>query len=512
MTKISPWRFSDKKVRLIWFGDVFQEKHTWKIGVWFDVDGMPMMEKYPVGLLPQLRLAQWFHDGKPLSTQKDGTINSVQIADLSQGHTVDSLAPCRRVGYYLYAKQMMMNNKMWAIPVGSMTYYIPYVELLRVLFATAKDISNAIFRPNGLAYLVDQVSKVGNELRIMFSANVHKNSLEDDFIRQIAWVVSDQKVQTSFESVFSYIYVQNSRSFGTTLEFQIPSLQSLTIHYRGLSKANEVIVFEILGIDGLDDGLLRIDIKHPLLKEKRYVNGIKKGVYTKKDPDEYQIQTDTPEVPKVDTNQPVVKADPTRLGFVNDVVIRKHKIPSQVIKKGTGIAVIGGRGGALVEAGVTESQPGGSLQPVDIQSLEVDSANQKNGLEEFLAMIRYLEIHYKDLKINVSTVDLPGNRRFAYLDNGQRRKCAVVRITRNNRITYVIEPARPDDHSVTTLLLYPNNSDIKEHDDKINCVLKKLVYRQGHWPQVTEFTGSKKLRHSLKQTGEWGDRIYSNIR
>ncbi|CAM4424573.1 hypothetical protein PAAL109150_26635 [Paenibacillus alkaliterrae] len=69
---------------------------------------------------------------------------------------------------------------MWAIPIGGITYYIPYVELIRVLFATAKDISNAIFRPNGLAYLVDQVSKVGNDLRITFSVNVHKNSLEDD--------------------------------------------------------------------------------------------------------------------------------------------------------------------------------------------------------------------------------------------------------------------------------------------------------------------------------------------
>ncbi|SDJ52914.1 Tn7-like element transposition protein TnsE [Paenibacillus naphthalenovorans] len=510
MTRISPWRFNEKKVRLIWYGDVFQEKQTWKIGVWFDVDGVPVMEKYPVGLLPQLRIAQWFHDGKPLSTQKDGTINSVQIADLSQGHTVDSLAPCRRVGYYLYAKQMMMNNKMWAIPEGNITYFIPYVELLRVLFATAKEISNAIFRPNGLAYLVDQTSKVGNELRIMFSANVAKNSLEDDFIRQIAWIVSDQSVQTSFESVFSYIYAQNSRNFGTALEFQIPPLCNLTIHYRGISKANEVIVFEILGIDGLDDGLIRIDIKHPLLKEKRYVNGIKKGVYSKKEPDEYQIQTDTPEVPKVDTNQPVVKADPTRLGFINNVVIRKHKIPSQVIKRGTDIAVIGGRGGALVEAGVNESYPGGTLQPVDIQSLEVDSTKQ-NGLEEFLAMIRYLEAHFKDLKIDVSIVDLPSNRRFAYLDNGQRRKCAVVRITKNNRITYVIEPARPDDHSVTTLLLYPENRDIKEHDEKIQQVLRKLVNNQGHWPQTIGFVRSKKLRHTVKLHFEWAQKIYNHI-
>ena len=80
----------------------------------------------------------------------------------------------------------------------------------------------------------------------MFTMNVHKNSLEDDFIRQIAWIVNDPVIQSSFESVFSYIYEQNSRNFGTTLEFQIPALSNLTIHYRGISKANEVIIFEIL--------------------------------------------------------------------------------------------------------------------------------------------------------------------------------------------------------------------------------------------------------------------------
>lgn len=511
MIKIYPWRFNDKKVRLVWFGDVYQEKNTWKIAVWFDVEGVPVMEKYPVGLLPQLRLAQWFHDGKPLSTQKDGTINSVQVADLSQGHIVDSLAPCKRVGYYLYAKQKMMNNKMWAIAVGSIIYYIPFIELLRVLFATTKDISNAIFRPNGLAYLVDQVSKVQNNLRIMFTMNVHKNSLEDDFIRQIAWIINDPLIQSSFESVFSYIYSQNSRNFGTTLEFQIPALSNLIIHYRGISKANEVIIFEILGIDGLDDGLIRIDIKHPLLKEKRYVNGIKKGVYSNKASDNYQIQADTPEQPKVDTNQPIVKVDTTRLGFVNTVMIRKHKIPSQKIKRGKKVAVIGGRGGALINAGVSESHPGGSLQPVDIQSLEIESANQKNGLEEFLEMIRYLGDHYKDLKLDISIVDLQGNRRFAYLDNGQRRKCAVVRITRNNRITYVIEPARPDEHAVTTLMFYPDSEDLKEHDEKIQQLLKKLVNNQGHWSPTFLLGKSRKLRHTIKHTMEWALRIHNNL-
>lgn len=136
-----------------------------------------------------------------------------------------------------------------------------------------------------------------------------------------------------------------------------------------------MIVFGILGIDGLDDGLMRIDIKHPLLKGKRYLNGIKKGAYSKKEPDEFQIQTDTPEVfKKIDTNQPVVKADPTRLGLVNNVVISKRKVPSQVVKKEKTVAIIDGLGGALIDSGVAVSSPGGSLPPVDVQSLEADSA------------------------------------------------------------------------------------------------------------------------------------------
>ena len=242
------------------------------------------------------------------------------------------------------------------------------------------------------------------------------------------------------------------------------------------------------------------------------MNGIKKGVYSNKASDDYQVQADTPEQPKVDTNQPIVKVDTTRLGFVNTVMIRKHKIPSQKIKRGKKVAVIGGRGGALINAGVSESHPGGSLQPVDIQSLEIDSANQKNGLEEFLEMIRYLGDHYEDLKLDISIVDLQGNRRFAYLDNGQRRKCAVVRVTKNNRITYVIEPARPDDHSVTTLLLYPDNKDLKKHDEMIQQLLKRLVNNQGHWPQVIDLLKKhRKIRHTLKSSPDWAIKIYNYI-
>lgn len=509
--KIAPWPFNDLKVKLLWFGNVFQKNQKWRIQVGFEVNGKSEILDFPVGLLPLFRIGQWYYNGTPLSTQKEGILSQVKVLKFDQGQIMDSLGACRAVGYYLHGQPNLMKNKLWAFSVDNVIYYVPFIELLRVLFATGKDVSNAIFRPNGLNYLIDQVTHVGNSIEILFSKEVPKSSLEDDFIRHIAWVLSDDRVYASFESVFSYIYAQNGRQFGVSLEIALPALSELELYYRGIVRSNEVLILEILGIDGLDDNLEIIDVRHPLLKEKMYVPGTKKRVYSQKNPDIFEIQTQTSDIPKKDSDQPVVKTDATRLGFNNETLIRKFKVPSQIIHQGNEFTVIPGRGGAVVVAGVDESVDGGKLQPLNVKSLEIGVVNQETGLEDFLKMIKYLSTHYKDLKIDISLIELPSHRRFAYLDTGEKRKCAVVKIMRNNRTTYVLEIARPDEHLVTTLLLYPDNYDQKDHDEKIQQILRKLSFKQGHWPLISEFVRSKKLKHTKKLHFEWAKRLYFNI-
>lgn len=510
MVRIVPWHFGDQAVKLLWYGNIHLQQQKWKVEVAFEVQGKLEMKDYPVGLLPLMRLGQWYHDGLPLFTQKEGLIGQFTVADIGAGSTVDSLTACKSANYYLHGKPALMQNKLRSIVAGDKTYYVPYLELLRALFATNKDMSNAVFRPNGLSYLVDQVNVFGKSMDLRFTSAVSKE-VDDHFIQHIAWILSDPRIQNSFESVFSYIYANSSKKFKVALEFSLASISNLEIHYRGIERKNDVLVLEILGIDGFDFPLDFIEVRHPSYKERKILQGPKKTVYSGRRSNDYDVHTEGPEVPKVDTNQPVIKHDPTRLGFRNDASIRKVKSPSQIVHKGNDLKFIPGRGGAVVNAGVDESIAGGNLQPVDIQSLEISRNNSKTGLEQFLEVTKYLERHYKDLKVQVSVFEMPTNRAFAFVENGNRRKYALAKIQRNNRVTYIVEVACPDDHSVTTLLLYPNDNELKNHEDQIQKLMRRLVFNQGHWPHITEFGRSKKLRHTMKLTFEWAQRIYSYL-
>jgi len=509
--RLHPWTFQDRKVKLHWYGNIVKRNNRWRIRVAFEDQKNLDIQEYPVGLIPYLRIGQWYHQGMALSTQKLGMPGHVAFADLSVGKMVGSLEVCRRFNYYLHGSPELICNKLWSISVGNLTYYIPLTELARALFATGKFVSNAMFQPNGLSMLLDEVVLQSDSILLAFSKRIPQSALQDDFIRHIAWILGDICIQASYESVFSCLYAQQVAPYGVPLEMVVPPLTDFEIVYRGRHVGDEIMVYEIEGINGLVEPFHTIECKHQSLKERTCIKGTKKGVIAKKKTDSYEILTQTQKEPRTDTNQPILKVDPTRLGFRQSVEIKRVKVHTQIIHQGGQVHYLSGKGGAIIEAGVDDSVVGGDLQPVEMQSFEIEDKNPRHGLERFLDVIDYMVKAYPGLVVDVSIVDLPVIRRFALLDDGTKRKCAIVKVQRQKRITYIIEVARPDEHSVTTLLIFPPDKlEFENHDAKIKGIIRSLVLNQGHWPRSLVYN-SRRMRHTTTDTREWAERIYLHL-
>ncbi|MFM1654577.1 Tn7-like element transposition protein TnsE [Brevibacillus sp. B_LB10_24] len=79
---------------------------------------------------------------------------------------------------------------------------------------------------------------------------------------------------------------------------------------------------------------------------------------------------------------------------------------------------------------------------------------------------------------------VPPGKRFSVCPNGARRTCAIVQLTNGNSTSYVIEVARPDDWSISTLMIRPTGHvpfSTKEAD--IQLILEGMVEKGGHWDQ-----------------------------
>ncbi|MFD2170070.1 Tn7-like element transposition protein TnsE [Tumebacillus lipolyticus] len=505
--RINDRLLAKRTVNLHWFGNVRRTSHnSWRIRVGFECNGELFTIDRPLATLPLLRIGEPYHDGVPLSThKKSDLIDTVSVPVETRSWSSTALQICRSFNYYLFRHPELINQRIHSFESAGRVFHIPHVELIRALFALHKPLSNAMLYPNGLAFIVEQYQHIENGIRIRFSSEVAATSLTEDFVHHVAWIISNRDILQSYESIFSTAYAGYHSQYGTPLSFAVPRLDNISFMFRGLKSGDEVLVLEILSVGGLHLDLHQIVYRHPSIKERTYEPGQKKRRIMRPDDEGFDL---VDEVPKVDTHQPVVSHEPTIVGYTHKAEIVRVAESSQVVHQGHTLVERKGKGGALVPASVDESIVGGKTQPIDVQSLEVTNGVATGELREFLEMVRRLRVRRPELTIDTNILDLPTGRKFSHLPNGDRRKCAVVRVQRSERLTYILEVSRPDGHSLSTLLLYPNSSDLEENHGLIHDILRDLVYNQGYWSlQNITSARTRKLRHTHSRTDDWTRKV-----
>jgi hypothetical protein len=518
--KLKPWPFEDRAVKLHWFGHVrLNSSNKWRITVAFEDQQKAVLVDYPIGLLPILRIGQYYQNGQPLATQKDGMIYTVNIDNLSLGKTEQSLDSCRQLGYFLYGKAELITQKMWSFSSNSVKYHIPHTELIRALYVKNKLLANALLRPNGMEYLLGDSDISGKSASFHFSRDVPASLIDDQFVKHFSWLYSVQDMKQSFESIQTNVYANSTEyglSSGQPLELIVPPLSHSNWTFRGKRIGQHVIIYELLSFTGAELPFNRIEYTHASIKKRIYSDlPKKKQISTTKNGQNFIIETKQEKQAKEDTHQPFIEQEAAQMMFTNQPKIERIARYEQEVHQGDSYSTKKGRGGAtVISSSVDESISGGQIQPVDFRTLDITNEKDGYGLDEFFKMVKYLEEMYPELHISMNTVNLPTGRTFSWLPDGRRRICAIVCIRRKGeKPIYILEIARPDQRPLSTLVVAFNRIESPKKDrEQIQQLLTGLVFNSGNWQkyQLNKIRHIK-LKHTSKSLEQWGERVYEKL-
>ncbi|WP_163528060.1 Tn7-like element transposition protein TnsE [Halobacillus ihumii] len=519
--KLRPWPFDNRVVKLHWFGHVrLTSSKKWRITVAFEDRNQVELIQYPIGLLPILRLGQYYQKGYLLTSQKEGMIDVTRVHDLTVGYTSKSIDVARRFQYFLYKKRELINQKVWSFQSGSNYYYIPHTELIRALFTNNKVLANALLRPKGLVYLLSHQQINGRHASFDFSQEIPATIISDDFVRHFVWLYSVPEIRNAFESVQTNVYANAAKSNGLTngmpLELVPPKLKDSFWTFRGKRQGKHVFIYELLDFTVMKLPFDEIDYSHVSIKKRVYSNNPKKKRISESGKEQdFEVDPKEENQAKEDTHQPVVKSEATQMTFEGRTEVKRTAKQEQQVNQGDIYTTKDGRGGALLTAAsVDESIAGGSIQPIDFKTLEITYERNGYGLEDFYKMIQYLKEMHLELRISMNLINLPIGRKFSWLPDGRRRVCAVVRIEKNGRKSvYILEVARPDQRSLSTLIVQMEEvKNRKGEEETIHGLLYGLVFNGGNWRKrsLQKVTYSK-LRHTSKDSEHWAERVYEKL-
>jgi len=515
--KLRPWPFGDRVVKLHWFGHVRLTKNNkWRITAAFEDRQNIELIQYPIGLLPILKIGQYYLKGQALISQASGSIDTAYVNDLSDGYTENSLDVCRRFNYYLYGNAELIKQNVWCLQSHGTHFYIPHIELVRALFAKNKVLANALLRPNGLVYLLDHDHINKRQAMLDFSRESPASVVNDDFVQHFSWIYLVPEIRNSFESVQTNVYAQSIASnyglaYGHAVELAVPKLLNSEWTFRGKRFDNQVLIYELLSFSAAELPVDRIDYSHQSIKRRVYSNNPKKKRISMQGKERtFEIDSEDENQAREDTHQPVVESEATQMIFTNNPEINRIAKYEQQINQGDSYTSNQGRGGAaFIAASVDESIAGGSIQAIEFKTLEITYERDGFELEDFYEMIKCLEEIHPKLRLSMNLVNLPLGRKFSWLPDGRRRVCAIVCVDRGRRTAYILEVARPDQRSLSTLIIQFPEAENREQEEKaIHELLLKLVLNSGNWPtKWLRNINHAKLRHTSTEPNHWAERV-----
>ncbi|MFP3392017.1 Tn7-like element transposition protein TnsE [Brevibacillus sp. SIMBA_040] len=494
------WPFSNNEpVELVWFGSPFLDyRGNWRIKVVFrDSRGALKIESYPWGTLPYLRLGQVYVNGetdpvKPLS----GSGYVVKVDQLSQGvKGIGFDLPIRLISFD--KKPDLGLQKIIKFQSDGKVFCIPIMELIRALFINSRHLAYYLMQPHGIDLLVDRCEYRGKTLWFDMSQRVPVKMAHENNARHLSWIYCDPAIRTMWDSVYQLMFASAVKDSpldptarmksGIPLDIELSHTGPIEMYVRGIAFMDHILVQEIIGFSGFQHPAKEINFWHPSKKRRESVYADKKvRVSTKPDSDEY-ILNDRSVQAKEDSHQDVIEAPPTYLRFSNSpkVTIRQEGI--QRTNTGDDLIVKPGKGGKNVgapeEVSTQDSVVGGDTPPIEFQTIETIPITEAIGLEAFFEMIQFFKSVFAG-EVRMSLLRVPLGKRFSVCSNGSRRTCAIVQTIIGITTNYIIEVARPDAWSISTLILQSaQQTSIIAIERYINLLLDGLIEKSGHWDQ-----------------------------
>lgn len=420
-------------------------------------------------------------------------------------------------------------QKIIQFQVGKLTYCIPVIELIRAMFINSRNLAIYMFQPHGLELLVERSEFNGNTLHFDLSLRVPVKLATENNARHLSWIYMDAEVRSMWDSVYQLMFSQAIKDSpnnpnvplkkGIPLNVDLPEIGPIELYVRGEQFIDYILVKEIIGINGLAHPHENILFWHPSKKQQETINGDKQVRLTPRVNDDDYILNDNSDNAKEDINQDVLETPPTFMRFSNFPIVKTRKQNIRRSNMGSDIIVTSGRGGknsgAPEEVSAQDSIVGGDTPPIDFQTLETIPVTEAIGLESFFEMIQILKQTFP-AKISMSILRIPAGKRFSICPNGARRTCAIVQIRNALKTMYLVEVARPDNWSISTLILRSDYQSSIKIENNIKLLLDGLFQKGGHWDQYvldrSNDMNIEKIKHYRSDTtSDWAYRIASKV-
>lgn len=529
-----PWPFQlNEDVELIWFGSPYTDyKGDWRVRIAFRrASGEVKILSRAWGAIPLLRIGQIYTNGvlnqvRPMS----GTPYTFTIPSLDNGRVANGFQLPK--GLIDFGKNPELGTqKIVQYTIGDTTLCIPVLELIRAMFINSRLMAYSLLQPHGLEQLIDRCEFEQNVLHFHLGSRVSNTMATESNARHMSWIYLDFNMKAMWDSVYQTLFSRaiaesptnptKALRKGTPLDIELPATDSVELIIRGEKFINMVLVKEIMGLAGFMHPAKEIEFWHHSKKRQESIFGDKRVRITTPFSNDDIIINDDSENAKENTNQDILEAPPTFMKFINYPVVRTRKKEVKRTNAGNDVIVNSGRGGKNSEepreVSVQDSIVGGDTPPIDFKTLEMVPITETIGLEDFFKMINLLK-EMTSYSIRMSVVRIPPGKRFSICPNGSRRTCAIVQLTSAVSTKYIVEVARPDDWSISTLILIPfRNVTLMMVEIEIELLLEGLLMKSGHWDKfVLERCGRliiEKVKHNRNDSiREWASRIHGKIK
>ena len=385
--------------------------------------------------------------------------------------------------------------------MGNKTYYIPCIEVVRSFFTPTKTLANYIIKPNGLDFLIDEWNITGETMNINLSMEMPKAIVNDNTVAHLIWTRFNEDAYKSWTSVYNNIFSNavtvsstlpvSKLAAGVPIEAVPPIRENTKWNYRGVYNGDNVLILELMSATGVTIPFRFINYYHPAIKKKSTLisNDKIRRIHTKSEGELYKLPDNKGQSGsgKKQQYQPVIETSATSLVYTGE--IKLTRIENGLNQSEKGLIVIDGsqgKGNSKITNGqiaTTQDWSGsGQIDSLEFNGLDVVNGKLCKGLEAFYKAIEYIKATYDGVQISICEVFLPAGKPFSYYSDGDRRNCAIVRISAKNKLpTYLLEIGRADGWSISTLLLYGRNYDHVRMQIDINVMLHGLISNSGHW-------------------------------
>ncbi|EIV9517550.1 transcriptional antiterminator [Vibrio metschnikovii] len=422
---------------------------------------------------------------------------------------------------------------------GGTQYYLPQLELARVLFFHHAYITRLALIPNGLSqeFDVQRLDKLSKALVNILPTCTLPLYVRGDYAlrRLLAWILLDEEAKLSFESVARY---QLQNGYDTDkyrlwrFQFEPPPLAGVELTLRGHydQERKAFFVYEIYGVSNLTcDCPAYVDFVDPRFAERRAGQGYAVRPGPQSGP---ELEIDDEQEP--DTDQTEIRIETPAVAFEFANPIRTTRIGK---RKGQTVC-LGQEGDSSdspentgFEVSTDEASTHGTLPSADYDGMEDKSDDAHlyaDKFEAFNAMVLqlvgmsgYRHIHREIRKL--PTID--GYSKHLLAD-GNPRCLAFHRIEKDGQEYALIEVDTSDNKNrLSTLLLKPHvqfdwERTLRELEIRLlkkslawpTTLIKKLFsdrYKRVPHPKSSSENKGFLENESIKH---WAERVYKEIR